>query len=107
MPGVALAASQLDPPPITGLMLPPLDDAGTSDLLGWAVNREYLEVVKSLIGQGINVNAKGIGGNTPLHTAAKWNPHVEVLKYLIERGANVHARSEKVKRILHEAMGLE
>ena len=81
---------------------------GTDTPLHWAVHKNGdIAVIKYLIDEGADVNAKGIGGNTPLHTAAKWNPHVEVLKYLIERGANVHARSEKVKRILHEAMGLE
>ena len=49
------------------------------------------------------MNAKGIGDNTPLHTAAKWNPHVEVVKYLIERGANVHAENKDGKTPLDVA----
>jgi ankyrin repeat protein len=102
VPGVALAASQLDPPPITGLMLPPLDDAGTSDLLGWAVNREYFEVVKSLIGQGINVNAKGEWNRTPLHIAAE-SKSVAVVQYLISQRADLHAKDNFGATPLHNA----
>jgi ankyrin repeat protein len=102
---VALAARQLsnEPPTITGLVLPPLDDTDTFDLLEWAINRERLGIVKSMIEQGIDVNMEG-GWNsaTPLHAAAS-RRSMEVVQYLISKGANVNATDKDGDTPLHNA----
>ena len=46
-----------------------------------------VEMVKFLIQNGLNVNAKTIGGSTPLQKAVDCN-HFEVMKILVENGAD-------------------
>jgi ankyrin repeat protein len=108
VPGVALTASQLsDPPPITGLVLPPLDDSDTFDLFVHAIEKGHLGIVKSLIEQGIDVNMKGgWTGGTPLHSAASHRP-TEIVKYLILQGANVNATDKDGDTPLHNAFGID
>jgi ankyrin repeat protein len=56
--------------------------------------------VRSLIGQGADVNAKGAKGNTPLHEAA-WNSDPAVVALLIESGAIVNTANDEGSTPLH------
>lgn len=56
-----------------------------------------LEIVKFLLGHGVDVNAEGVFGGAsvkdikyPLH-AASWHGHAKVVKLLLSKGANVNA----------------
>jgi len=49
-----------------------------------------IDVVRTLVSQGANVNAKDKDGRTPLYWAA-CNRNVEVIQFLVSQGANVNA----------------
>ena len=51
-----------------------------------------VDVLKHLVTQGADVNAKSEDGDTPLHFAAEWNS-VEIVKYLVSRGADTKEQS--------------
>ncbi len=53
-----------------------------------AVATGNADLVKTLIDQGVDVNAKS-NGMSPIHYAAKYN-RVELIKVLITAGADVH-----------------
>ena len=59
-------------------------------------------LVKSLINQGADVNAKDMGLFTPLHAGAT-HGHKEVVEYLIEKGADVNAKDTGGFAPLHVA----
>ena len=61
------------------------------------------ELIKELIKQGANVNAKDLDGNTPLHFASCHN-NPEIIKLLIEKGAKVNAKSNNKNTPLHLAI---
>ena len=105
LPGTAVSASPLsaDSSPITGLVLPPLNASGVNDLLIHFVEKEQLEAVKSLLGQGVDVNGQNENGWTPLHHAAIHNSNATVVEYLISQGADVNARDEVGRTPLHNA----
>ena len=56
-----------------------------------AAQRGDIELVKSLISKGANVNAKNSIELTPLHLAAAFG-HIEVVEYLISKGADINAK---------------
>ena len=60
-----------DVPTFTGLVLPPLNDLEVFNLLVYAIQEKHLEFVKSLIRQGVDVNAKNSMGWTPLERRSK------------------------------------
>lgn len=62
----------------------------TTTALFLAVASEHLEMVRYLLGHGtgINVNARGIRGMTPLHLAGL-HANVEMVKFLLREGADV------------------
>lgn len=68
-------------------------DQDGSTALWYAVERQSpnMEVVQALVEHGANVNARCIGGATPLHAAAQFAPP-EVVRYLLDHGANPHAK---------------
>ena len=86
-----------------GLVLPPLNDSEAFDLLVYAIEKKHLEFVKSLIKQGVDVNAKNLMGWTPLDYAVTYSS-VEVVQYLISQGADVHAQNNKGKTALDTAL---
>jgi ankyrin repeat protein len=102
LPGVALAASQLsaNAPPLSGQVLPPLNATQMHDLLCHAIEVKNLELVKSLIMQGVDVNSKNEYGFTLLHTAVLCGS-VDVVQYLISKGADVNARNYQDVTPLH------
>jgi ankyrin repeat protein len=72
------------------------------------------EVMKYLISQVANVNAKNHGGTTSLHSAA-FNRSVEILEVLVSQGADVNAKmspqrvtstNSNVKELVSGAKGL-
>ena len=62
-----------------------------------------VEILKFLVDQGADVNAKSEDGRTPLHIAASYNPNVEILKYLVSQGADVNAKGGYDNTPLHYA----
>ena len=69
-----------------------------SDFAGWtalheACNHGYLEIVKTLIDHGADVNVHGLDGDTPLHDAAA-NGHEEITIVLIQSGGNPEAEND-------------
>ena len=60
------------------------------------------EILKYLVSQGANVNAKAMLF-TPLHLAAQWNTNVDVVKYLVSKGANINATNVDENTPLHFA----
>jgi hypothetical protein len=60
-------------------------------------------VLKHLVAQGADVNAKSEDGNTPLHFAASRRHSVRVLEYLISQGADVNVKGNHGWTPLHEA----
>lgn len=62
--------------------------------LHWAAYNNNLEMVKYLVEQGAEVNAKNNCGVTPLHFAAL-NNNLEMVKYLVDKKAEVNAKDKK------------
>ena len=65
----------------------------------------YLAGVKKELDRGVDVNTKGIGGDTPLHTVIKsLRFRKEIVELLIAEGANVNAKDDVYGRTpLHRA----
>ena len=107
LPGTGATASQFsaDSVPIPGLVLPPLDASEVHDVLILFIRKGLLEAVKSLLGQGVDVNAKEEDGWTPLHHAVFWSNNVDILKCLVSRGADVNAKNNDGETPLHFVAG--
>ncbi len=54
-------------------------------------NARAVETAKFLVAQGLDVNAKGPFGWTPLHLATYYGEKEELIKYLVEQSADVNA----------------
>ena len=67
-----------------------------------AVEQNRIEMVKWLIENGAEVNAKNTDHRTPLHHASN-SGLFEVVQYLIENGANVNAKDKDDLTPLHDA----
>ena len=63
----------------------------------------YLKIIKFLIKNGANVNAKGKYGDTPLFKA----PNLEIAKLLIKHGADVNAQNSYSETPLFKAPNFE
>ena len=77
-----------------GANLEATDEHG-STALWFAVNAgtPNMDIVRALVEHGANVNARCIGGATPLHGAAEFGTP-EVVRYLIDHGADPLARDD-------------
>ena len=64
-----------------------------STALMFAAERGFVEIVKTLLAQGANLNHQNKYGFAALHAAAS-NNHAEVVKLLLEKGAQVDPRDE-------------
>ena len=59
--------------------------------LHFAIYKDNSEIVELLIDKGADVNAKAVGGQTPLHVNTI---QLEVAELLIDKGADVNAKSD-------------
>ncbi len=78
----------------------PLSEANSA--LMDAAKKGNIEAVKQHLTSGADVNAKGIGGMTPLHRAAR-EGHKEVSELLITNSADVNAKDKRGRTPLHRA----
>lgn len=67
-----------------------------------AVAGQHEEIVRALVEQGADVNARQEGGFTPLHGAAQ-NGQLSVVELLLQHGANPHAANDEGKTALEFA----
>ncbi|WP_321469740.1 ankyrin repeat domain-containing protein [Halarcobacter sp.] len=58
-----------------------------------AVRINDLELVKTFINKGVDLNKKDRFGYTPLHLAARFN-HFDIAKLLVEKGADVNTKDK-------------
>lgn len=62
-----------------------------------------IELIKSLVSQGVNINIQNNWGYTPLHLAAR-NGHIELVKFLTQNPEiNINAISNYNTTPLHQA----
>src|SRR5436190_1530732 len=73
------------------LVLAPAAFAAGAGVADAAKNRD-LQTVRTLLKQGMDVNARQLDGTTALHWAARWND-LEMVDVLIRAGANVSTRN--------------
>lgn len=88
---------------VVGLMLgaPVWSQGRTRTPLHWAAQHGHVEVVRTLIDNGADVNAKDVFGRTPLHLAVS---HPNVIALLLDAGASVDARDSLSNTPLHRAV---
>ena len=67
-----------------------------------AAEAGHIEAVKKHLADGADVNAKDIGGWTPLHEAAQ-SGHKEIAELLIDAGADVNVEDNDGETPLHKA----
>jgi ankyrin repeat protein len=83
-----------------------VDGSGNSVLhiISFCVNVD-IRIVKYLVENGANVNAKNFGSSTPLHSVAMHSSdhNFAVIKYLVEQGADVNAKTSENSRPIHFA----
>ena len=80
-----------------------LDGDGQTEL-HWAIEvNQDIEVIKTLISEGADVNAKDKFGLTPLHVAAD-NGNIEITKFLVSSGAKVDAKDNDGETPLNMAV---
>lgn len=60
-----------------------------STVTTWVVHMGMLELIKLLVGKGMNIHAGNGAGARPIHHAA-WSGNVECMAFLIQEGADVH-----------------
>jgi len=75
-----------------------LRPAMTGDVFIWACQEGYIELVKFLVEQGVDVH---VYGNNALIKSAE-SGHLEVVKYLVEKGANIHTNNDEPLRLAQE-----
>ena len=71
--------------------------------LFWTVRKNDAPALRLLLSRGANVNAKGYGGDTPLHTAAAVGA-LDATRLLIKHKARLNAKEDYGKTPLHYTM---
>ena len=108
---IAEAPAQPSSPPVEAIPVEPIAEAaipepstakGPDISIHEATTYGNIEAVKQHLASGVNVNAKGSVGWTPLHKAAK-EGHKEVAELLITKGADVNAKDNNGETPLHLA----
>jgi hypothetical protein len=79
------------------------DDVSGSTPLHDAAENGHIEIVRLLLQNGAEVNAKSNYGYTPLHCAAS-HGHIDILHLLVENGADLEAQGNYGERALHWAV---
>ena len=72
--------------------------------LNFALSNNRMDIAKSLIEDGANVNDKNLAGNTPLHLAVIRNSP-DMASLLLEYGAHVNEKNRSGNTSLHLAKG--
>ena len=67
-----------------------------------AATRNHVDVGRSLLKYGADVNSLGQWEQTPLHIASVWD-HLDIGRWLLEHGADVNAKQDDHWTPLHEA----
>lgn len=62
------------------------------------------DIVKILVDRGVNVNAKGYDGHTPLRIASR-NGYPDIVKFLISKGAAIDSEGDDLATPLESAAG--
>lgn len=70
--------------------------------LYFAVRKNYLKIVDTILNYPGNINCKGVMGRTPLHLSAGFG-HLQISRILMDRGANHLATDQKQQLPLHYA----
>jgi len=70
--------------------------------LRFAAGRGDLDTVRKWVEDGVDINAKDLGGRTALHYAVRWD-HIEIASCLIENGADADPRDGNGDSPLHLA----
>ena len=78
------------------------NDVSGSTPLHWAAANGHVEIVRLLLQNGADVNAKDRWDGTPLHWAAS-EGHIDILHLLVENGVDLEAQDNVGWRVLHEA----
>jgi ankyrin repeat protein len=85
-------------------VLLPLDDSKMFKMLIHAIEEECVELVKSLIEQGVDVHTK-VGRDwrdwNQLHSAVCFNANCEIWEYLISKGFNFNAEDDIGEMLLY------
>lgn len=68
----------------------------------WAAQKKHLVSVRLLLEHGADANARGFGGETPLHAAARWGD-IGSIALLFKAGANINALDRKKRSSLFMA----
>ena len=63
------------------------------ELLFLAAENEDFELVRLLIGKGVDINTKNRGGETLLHIAVE-KGHLEIVRALLEKNADINAKNQ-------------
>ena len=62
-----------------------------------------LDIIKSLIEEGIGINEYGIGGHTPIHFHVK-EGNFDIVKYLLSKGADINKKNIYGDNVIDDAL---
>lgn len=65
-----------------------------------------IEIVKTFLELGCDINSRGYCGNTTLHYAAKGG-HVQMIKFILSQGIEINAKNDRGRSALFSTLHLE